>query len=726
MTAFNWKERVYCGDMGKEHAGITVHIVGWVDAIRDHGHLLFIHLRDRSGIVQVVFDPKANKACAEEAASLREEWVISLMGDVALRAEGTENSNLSTGFIEVSASSLTILSQSKVLPFQISEKAMVFGEDIQDSPERVDEELRLQYRYLDLRRPTIQENFLKRYEIIKTIRDYLDQLHFVEVETPVLTKSTPEGARDYLVPSRVHKGKFYALPQSPQLFKQLLMMSGMDRYYQVVKCFRDEDLRPNRQPEFTQLDLEASFIDEEFIYEVIEKLTARMFAVGGITIPRPFPKLTYQEAMDRYGTDRPDLRFGMTFEDVTDVFQNTDYTIFKQIIRKGGLVKGFCVKGQAQSLSKNVLQNEYALKVVPAFGAKGMSWMKVVEGKLQSNIVQFFNEEEQEQVITRFQSEDGDIIMLIADVEPTLVNDVLCRLRLHVANRLGMIPQDRYCPLWVTDFPLFELKDGVVSSQHHPFTMPNRTDFDPEDKESLAKIHSRAYDLVVNGEELGGGSIRIHDMETQRKVFKALGLGEEEIEAKFGFFLRALEYGAPPHGGLALGMDRVVAMILNAASIRDVIAFPKNRRALCPLTRAPSEAGTLQLEELGMEEPLALDEKTSLYNVPPQVVRVRKKITVGPKISKREVQHVAKLSRLKLSDEEKRSFQKDLSDILGYVETLGTLNTEDVPPMSHVLKINNVWREDIPAVREDKSSKMLSNAPESEGAYYKVPKILEG
>jgi aspartyl-tRNA synthetase len=712
--------------MGKEHTGLTVHLVGWVDAIRDHGHLLFIHLRDRSGIVQVVFDPKSNKACAKEAASLREEWIISIIGDVAMRAEGTENPNLSTGLVEVSASSLTVLSRSKTLPFQISEKAMVFGEDIQDSPERVDEELRLQYRYLDLRRPTIQDNFLKRYEIIKTIRGYLDQLHFVEIETPVLTKSTPEGARDYLVPSRVHRGKFYALPQSPQLFKQLLMMSGMDRYYQVVKCFRDEDLRPNRQPEFTQLDLEASFIDEDFIYEVIEKLTARIFAVGGITIPRPFPKLTYQEAMGRYGTDRPDLRFGMTFEDVTGIFRNTDYTIFQQIIRKGGLVKGFCVKGQAQNLSKNVLQNEYALKIVPTFGAKGMSWMKVVEGRLQSNIVQFFNNEEQEQIITRFQAEDGDIIMLIADVEPTLVNDVLCRLRIHVANRLGMIPQDLFCPLWVTDFPLFELKDGVVSSQHHPFTMPNRTDFDPEDKESLVKIQSRAYDLVVNGEELGGGSIRIHDMATQRKVFKALGLGEEEIETKFGFFLRALEYGAPPHGGLALGMDRVVAMILRAASIRDVIAFPKNRRALCPLTRAPSEAGTLQLEELGMEEPFVPDEKTSLYNVPPHDVRVRKKITVGPKITKKEVQHVAKLSRLKLSDEEERSFQKDLSDILGYVETLETLNTENVPPMSHVLKINNIWREDTPVARDDKSSKMLSNAPESEGAYYKVPKILEG
>jgi aspartyl-tRNA synthetase len=727
MKTINWKERVYCGDMGQEHVGRTVHLMGWVDAIRDHGNLLFIHLRDRSGIVQVVFDPNVNQGCSKEAESLKEEWVISLMGDVASRTEGTENPNLATGSIEVFASTMTVLSRSKVLPFQISEKAMVFGEDVKASPEKVEEELRLQYRYLDLRRPSIRNNFLKRYEIIKTIRDYLDQLHFVEVETPVLTKSTPEGARDYLVPSRIHKGKFYALPQSPQLFKQILMMSGMDRYYQVVKCFRDEDLRPNRQPEFTQLDLEASFIDEEFIYEIIEELTVRMFAAGGITLPRPFPKLTYQEAVEKYGTDRPDLRFGMTLENVTDIFQDTDYTIFRQIVREGGIVKGFCVKGQAQTLSKNVLQNEYALKIVPAFGAKGMSWMKVTDGSLQSNIVQFFNHKEQEQIISRFQADDGDVVMLIADVESALVNDVLCRLRLHVANRLGLIPQDLYCPLWVTNFPLFELKDGALSSQHHPFTMPNRTDFDPTDHESLIEIQSRAYDLVVNGEELGGGSIRIHDMETQRKIFEALGLGEEELEAKFGFFLRALEYGAPPHGGLALGLDRVVAMILNVSSIRDVIAFPKNRSALCPLTRAPSEAGTHQLEELGIdEEPFDLDEKPSLYAVPPHAVRLRKKIIVGPKINEGEVQHVAKLARLKLSDDEKRSFQKDLSDILGYVETLETLNTEDVPPMSHVLKINNVWRKDSPVPREDKSSKMLSNAPESEGAFYKVPKILEG
>ena len=718
-----WKNRIYCGELSSAHVDKDIFLMGWVDAVRDHGHILFIHLRDIQGIVQVVFTPENGKENYEKAALLREEFVVEIKGRVGLREKGTENPNIETGDIEVFARDLVILSESKILPFQITEKAMVFGEEIQASPENVDEELRLRYRYLDLRRPSMQELLIKRYRIIKCIREYLDGLNFIEVETPFLTRSTPEGARDYLVPSRVHQDKFYALPQSPQLFKQLLMMGGIDRYFQIARCFRDEDLRPNRQPEFTQLDLEASFINEEFIYEVIEELTARMFAVGEITLSRPFPRMTYKDAVEGYGTDRPDLRFDMPFKDVTNIVRGTGYSIFKRIISRGGQIKGFCVKGKANILSKNVLQNEYALKIVPSFGAGGMTWMKVKEGRLQSNIVQFFSRIEQNMLIDRFQAEDGDVLMMIADSSPDLVTKVLCRLRLHVAENLGIIPDNCFSPLWITDFPLFELKDENLSSQHHPFTMPDRTNFDPADIDALLGLNSRAYDLVVNGEELGGGSIRIHRMDIQKKIFQALGMSQREAEAKFGFFLNALEYGAPPHAGLALGLDRVIAMILKTSSIREVIAFPKNRRAFCPLTHAPSTADRAQLEELG------LNSRTG--NAPVEECQDTKENDISGtsrqplKISKEEVRHVAKLARLKLSNDEAGLYQKDLNSILGYVEELEELDTDNIEPMSHVLEMKNVWREDIPNDDKNRES-FLSNAPMREKDFFKVPKILEG
>ncbi len=720
-----WKARQYCGDITLSHEGQEVILMGWVDAIRDHGNVLFIHLRDNHGILQVVFGPLTPKADYDKACRLREEYVIQVRGKVARREKGTENPNLETGQVEVNATELITLSTSKTLPFQISEKAMVFGEEIHTGPEKVDEELRLKYRYLDLRRPSIQDNFIKRNDIMKCIRAYLDQLNFIEIETPFLTKSTPEGARDYLVPSRVHHGRFYALPQSPQLFKQLLMISGMDRYFQIARCFRDEDLRPNRQPEFTQLDLEASFIDESFIYELIEELTVRMFALGGIQLTRPFPRMTYTEAMARYGTDRPDLRYNMAFEDVTDIVKDTGYIIFRQIASQGGRIKGFCVQGQAETLSKNILQNEYALNIVPSFGAKGMSWMKVINGELQSNIVQFFGHSEQKALLERFGAEHGDVIIMIADVSPDIINKALGNLRIHVAERLGLIPPEFARPLWVTDFPLFELKEGKLGSQHHPFTMPDRIDFDPSDVKDMLALKSRAYDLVLNGEELGGGSIRIHDMDTQKKIFQALGLGPDEADAKFGFFLKALEYGVPPHGGIALGLDRTIAMILNTSSIRDVIAFPKNRRALCPLTEAPSPVDSSQLMELGLAAAVGLGTgkfdfgKSSQKDIPP----LKKKKT--HKISKKEVKHVAKLARLRLNDSESRSIQKELNAVLAHFETLQDLDTENVRPMSHVLQMKNVWREDK-AVKARESDHLLSNAPEREDGLFKVPKILEG
>jgi aspartyl-tRNA synthetase len=717
-----WKQRIYCGDLTPLDAGKDVLLMGWVDAFRDHGSLLFIHLRDVRGIVQVVFNPEVSKTSYDKAVTLKEEYVVKVRGRVALRHKGTENPNLSTGSVEVLAEDMEVLSLSRTLPFKISEKAIAFGEDIKANPEKVDEELRLQYRYLDLRRPSAQELFIKRYEITKCIRAYLDQLHFTEIETPFLTKSTPEGARDYLVPSRVHKGKFYSLPQSPQLFKQLLMMSGMDRYFQIARCFRDEDLRPNRQPEFTQLDLEASFIDEEFIYEIIEELTARMFALGGIALPRPFSRMTYDEARERYGSDRPDLRFGMAFEDVTDILKETRYAVFTQVLQAGGCIKGFCVKGQADSLSKNVLQNEYAMKLAPSFGARGMTWMKVAKGRLESNIVQFFSETERSRLQDHFHVEDGDVLIMIADPSRDLVNRVLAALRLHLAERLHLIPEDRYHPLWVTDFPLFELKDGRLGSQHHPFTMPDRIDFDPANQQECLTLKSRAYDLVMNGEELGGGSIRIHRMDIQKKIFRALELTEEELETKFGFFLRALEYGAPPHGGLALGLDRVIAMILKASSIREVIAFPKNRSAFCPLSEAPSSVEGSQLRELGLSVP-----GTEV----PHEASSRASVTadIGPSYSERispeHVRHIARLARLKLTDSEVLLYQKDLNAILEYVETLGELDAENVRPMSHVIPMKNVWREDKPG-KAGKAEEILSNAPEREKDFFKVPKIIEG
>ena len=716
----NWKERIYCGDLTAFHSGQDVLVMGWVDAIRDHGHLLFIHVRDIRGIIQVVFSSETNKEIYDKATSLKEEYVIEVSGKVAMRAKGTENANLTTGDIELPASNLTIFSKSRPIPFHVSEKAMVFGEDIKASPENVDEDIRLKYRYLDLRRPSMQEVLIKRYKILSTIRNYLDQLHFTEIETPFLTRSTPEGARDYLVPSRVHHGKFYALPQSPQLFKQLLMISGMDRYFQVARCFRDEDLRPNRQPEFTQIDMEASFVDEEFIYEVIEELTIRMFSHGDIKLERPFPRMTYREAMERYGSDRPDLRFGMAFEEITDILKDTQYTVFKSIIKKGGHIKGFCVKGRSDELSKNILQNEYAMKIAPSFGAKGMTWMKVIDGTLQSSIVQFFSPDEQGKIMERFKAEDGDVLIMIADQSRDMVNKVLCGLRLHLAERLGMIPDDEFYPLWVTEFPLFEQKEDGIGSQHHPFTMPDRIDFDPENIDELLALNSRAYDLVMNGEELGGGSIRIHEMAVQQKIFKALGMSHEEIQAKFGFFLTALEYGAPPHAGLALGIDRVVAMILKRASIRDVIAFPKNRKAFCPLSQAPADVDRKQLDELGISTVMMPRHGHTKGTVQEEGL----KKASAEKIFEKEVRHVAKLARLNLSGSEVEAYKKDLNSILTYVETLEELDTKGIKPMSHVMDTRNIWREDIPT-DTGKPEDLLSNAPLKEKGCFKVPRILD-
>lgn len=704
----NYQNRSYCGELGLEQVGQNVQIAGWVDALRDHGEVTFVHLRDRSGIVQLVFSPEfAPASVCLEAAELKNEFCITATGRVIQRAEGTENPHISTGSIEVVIEAFAILSKSETLPFSISEKAMVASADA-SSRETVSEELRLQYRYLDLRRPTMQDFLIKRHRINTRVRDFLNQRGFIDVETPMLTRSTPEGARDYLVPSRVHPHRFYALPQSPQLFKQLLMLSGFERYYQITRCFRDEDLRPNRQPEFTQLDLEASFIDEAFIYELIEELLVGMFEIGNIRLPRPFPKMTWQEAMDLTGSDRPDLRFEMFFVEATDIFKDTQYAIFKQVLQRGGRIRGINVKQASDSLSKNMLQNEYAKEIVPGFGAKGMTWMRMTDGKLDSNIVQFFSETEQRRIIERFEALDGDVLLMIADPSLNIVNTALGQLRLHVANHLGRIPRDTFKPVWITEFPLFEATEDGVSSSHHPFTAPDSEDFDPTRMDDLLALRSRSYDIVVNGEELGGGSIRIHDRHMQQKIFTALGLSEKSAQDKFGFFLKALDFGPPPHGGLALGMDRVVAMILNTESIREVTAFPKNRSAFCPLTSAPAGVSREQLQELNL---LDLGGREELPGTDHQQDPIDK---------------LSWLSRMGISDNERPAVTKAVEDAIRMADAILGQAPEESPSFSALPAVSQ-YRDIEPAQRSAfvKTGELFKNAPAVKGDFFKVASILE-
>jgi len=589
-----WQSRVYCGLVTQDDVGKNITLYGWIDTIRNHGQLLFLHLRDVKGIVQLVFDPQKNKDIYQRAETLRSEYVVEVSGKVVARSDDAVNPHLPTGSVEVHVDHLLILSESQTPPFLITEK----NHSEEEKPVIVDEDLRLKYRYLDLRRPSMQQKLIKRDQITRTIRKYLAEKGFLDIETPFLTKSTPEGARDYLVPSRHHAERFYALPQSPQLFKQLLMMSGFDRYFQIVKCFRDEDLRPNRQPEFTQLDIEASFIDETFIYDLIEGLITELFALNNISLKPPFPHLTYQEAYQKYGSDKPDLRFGLEMVDVTSVLSQVQFKIFRSILDQGGIIKALNIKGKSDQLSKTFLQEELAKKVIPNLGGKGMAWMRVEKGQLQSNIVQFFTEQELSSLRVSLNGEEGDVFIFIADVNHRLVHEVLGKFRLYIAEKLGIIDKNKWAVHWITHFPLFELSDGRLTSVHHPFTQANQPLDASQSVDSLLQVKARAYDLVINGEEIGGGSIRIHRTDMQETIFKLLGMEEKEIEEKFGFFVKALSYGAPPHGGIALGIDRLVSMLSETDSIREVIAFPKNRVAFCPLTQAPDYVSNVQLDEL--------------------------------------------------------------------------------------------------------------------------------
>lgn len=572
-----------CGQLSAEQVDQEVVLMGWVQRRRDHGGLIFVDLRDRWGLVQVVFSPDQAEAIFSQAEAIRSEWVIAIKGKVHRRPEGTDNANLATGQVEVYAEQLVVLNKAKTPPFYIED-----GVD-------VDENVRLKYRYLDLRRPEMQEAMILRHKTAKAVRDFLDRNQFLEIETPMLTKSTPEGARDYLVPSRVNPEKFYALPQSPQIFKQLLMLAGMERYFQIARCFRDEDLRADRQPEFTQIDIEMSYVDVDDVTTLMEEMIAYIWEQTiGVKLPLPFASMPYQEAMDRFGTDKPDTRFGMELKDLSDIASNCGFKVFSGVVAGGGQVKGINAQGCGDFSRKDI---DDLTKFASIYQAKGLAYFFVTADGIKSPIAKFFNDDEIKAIIERFDAQPGDLLLFVAD-QPSVVAASLGALRLHLAEQLAIIPEG-YNFLWVTDFPLlaYDEEQGRFEAMHHPFTAPM-----DEDLALLAtepgKVRAKAYDMVLNGVEIGGGSIRIHSKETQEQMFTALGLTQEEAHDKFGFLIDAFEYGAPPHGGVAFGFDRLVMLLAGKDSIRDIIAFPKTASATCIMTNAPSLVDKKQLQDL--------------------------------------------------------------------------------------------------------------------------------
>lgn len=574
-----------CGRVTEKDCGKELTLAGWVNTRRDHGGLIFIDLRDRSGIVQVVMSPQYGEGAFHKAEDVRSEYVLAIRGIVRERSPETVNPKMQTGKIEVVVSEMRVLNKAKTPPFYVED-----GID-------VDETVRLKHRYIDLRRPEMQRNLIMRHKIVHEMRQFLDAHDFLEVETPILTKSTPEGARDYLVPSRVNPGKFYALPQSPQLFKQLLMVSGLERYFQIARCFRDEDLRADRQPEFTQLDIELSFEDQDFILDLMEHMMQRIFKnVLNVDIQIPFKRITWDDAMNLYGSDKPDLRFDMHFYDISDLLRDTGFKVFRNVLDNGGIVKAITVKGDAVIPRREL---DGLVDYVGNYGAKGLAWIGLnKDGSLKCQITKFLGEDKIREIGKFCEAENGDLILIIAD-KPKVVAQALGELRLEMARRMNLIDENEFCFRWVTDFPMFEYseEDKRWVAEHHPFTAPRDEDVqylltDP------SKVYAKAYDMVLNGVEAGGGSLRIYQEELQEKVFKAIGITHEEAQEKFGFLLDAFRYGAPPHAGIALGLDRLVMLMLRLGSIRDVIAFPKTQSAIDQMTQAPSEVVDMQLKEL--------------------------------------------------------------------------------------------------------------------------------